>query len=42
MLRRLADPVFLNDRLLKDITPEVVSTGDQLRVGSTTFTITID
>jgi hypothetical protein len=42
MLRRLADPVFLNDRLLKDITPERVSTGDQLRLGSTTFTITID
>jgi len=42
MLRRLADPVFLNDRLLKDVTPERVSTGDQLRLGSTTFTITID
>ncbi|HET9160392.1 MAG TPA: FHA domain-containing protein [Caulobacteraceae bacterium] len=42
MLRRLADPVFLNDRRLSDITPEVVSTGDQLRLGSTTFTITID
>jgi hypothetical protein len=42
MLRRLADPVFLNDRRLSDITPEVVSTGDRLRLGSTDFTITID
>jgi hypothetical protein len=41
-LRKIAaDPVFLNDRLIRDATPEIVSTGDQLRLGLTTFTVTI-
>ncbi len=42
LARRLADPVFLNDRLLKDATPEIVSTGDQLRLGRANFTLMID
>jgi hypothetical protein len=42
LARRLADPVFLNDRLLKDATPEIVSTGDRLRLGRADFTIMID
>jgi hypothetical protein len=41
-LRKIgADPVFLNDRLLRDATPEIVSTGDQLRLGLTAFTVTV-
>lgn len=43
MLRRAAaDPVFLNDRLLKDATAEVVSTGDRLQLGRASFRILID
>ncbi len=43
MLRKAADaPVFLNDRLLKDTTAEVVSTGDRLQLGRAGFTILID
>ena len=37
-----AEPVFLNDRLLKDETAEVVSTGDRLQLGRAGFTILID
>jgi len=43
MMRKVADaPLFFNDRLLKDATPEVVSTGDRIRLGHTGFTVTID
>jgi hypothetical protein len=43
MLRKIAEePVFLNDRLLKDATPEVASTGDTLLLGRAQFTIIID
>lgn len=42
LARPLAEPVFLNDRLLKDATPEIVSTGDRLRLGRAEFAIMID
>jgi hypothetical protein len=42
LARQLAEPVFLNDRLLNEKTPEIVSTGDRLRLGRANFTIMID
>ncbi|HEY8004300.1 MAG TPA: FHA domain-containing protein [Phenylobacterium sp.] len=42
LARPMAEPVFLNDRLLRGAAPEIVSTGDHLRLGRADFTIMID